>query len=116
MLLGFAVFINYVDRGNLATAGPVFTRELHLSATQFGILASAFYWIYAPTQLLTGWLAELGLPALSGLDTRSLTLHLREHGALRAALVADGTPSSRRSSAACWPCSSDSCCSRPCTR
>lgn len=40
----------------------------------------------------TGWLAEQGLPALSGLDTRSLTLHLREHGALRAALVADGTP------------------------
>jgi carbamoyl-phosphate synthase small subunit len=37
------------------------------------------------------WLAEQGLPALSGLDTRSLTLHLREHGALRAALVADGT-------------------------
>jgi carbamoyl-phosphate synthase small subunit len=40
----------------------------------------------------TDWLAEQGLPALTGVDTRSLTLHLREHGALRAALVADGTP------------------------
>jgi carbamoyl-phosphate synthase small subunit len=39
-----------------------------------------------------GWLAAHGLPALAGLDTRSLTLHLREHGALRAALVADGRP------------------------
>jgi MFS family permease len=58
MLLGLAVFINYVDRGNLATAGPVIRGQLHLSATQFGILASAFYWVYAPTQLLTGWLAE----------------------------------------------------------
>ncbi len=39
----------------------------------------------------TDWLAARGLPALSGIDTRSLTLHLREHGALRAALVADGS-------------------------
>jgi carbamoyl-phosphate synthase small subunit len=34
------------------------------------------------------WLAANGIPALTGIDTRSLTLHLREHGALRAALVA----------------------------
>jgi carbamoyl-phosphate synthase small subunit len=39
----------------------------------------------------TDWLAARGLPALTAVDTRSLTLHLREHGALRAALVADGT-------------------------
>ncbi len=38
----------------------------------------------------TDWLEENGIPALSGVDTRSLTLHLREHGSLRAALVADG--------------------------
>jgi carbamoyl-phosphate synthase small subunit len=38
----------------------------------------------------TDWLAAHGLPALTGIDTRSLTLHLREHGALRAALVTDG--------------------------
>jgi carbamoyl-phosphate synthase small subunit len=35
----------------------------------------------------TDWLAERGIPALTGLDTRSLTLHLRDQGALRAALV-----------------------------
>ena len=35
------------------------------------------------------WLAENAVPALTGVDTRSLTLHLREHGALRAALAAD---------------------------
>jgi carbamoyl-phosphate synthase small subunit len=39
----------------------------------------------------TEWLTARGLPALTGIDTRSLTLHLREHGALRAALVADGS-------------------------
>jgi MFS family permease len=58
LLLGLVVFINYVDRGNLATAAPVIGGELHLSATQIGILLSAFYWVYAPTQLVTGWLAE----------------------------------------------------------
>jgi carbamoyl-phosphate synthase small subunit len=35
----------------------------------------------------TDWLAERGLPALSGIDTRSLVLTLREGGAMRAALV-----------------------------
>ena len=58
MLLGLAVFINYVDRGNLATAGPVIMGDLHLSHTQLGILGSAFYWTYAPIQPVIGWLAE----------------------------------------------------------
>jgi carbamoyl-phosphate synthase small subunit len=35
-----------------------------------------------------GWLRERGLVALDGTDTRSLVLHLRERGAMRAALVA----------------------------
>ena len=38
----------------------------------------------------TDWLAANGVPALTGVDTRSLVLHLRERGAMRAALVADG--------------------------
>ena len=36
----------------------------------------------------TDWLHERGVPALSGVDTRSLVLHLREGGAMRAAVVA----------------------------
>ena len=36
----------------------------------------------------TDWLVERGLPALSGVDTRSLVLRLREAGAMRAAVVA----------------------------
>src|ERR671936_82527 len=36
----------------------------------------------------TDWLAGKGVPALSGVDTRSLVLHLRERGAMRAAIVA----------------------------
>ena len=58
LLLALAVFINFVDRGNLATAAPVVAKELHLSATQVGILLSSFYWTYAVSQLGAGWLAE----------------------------------------------------------
>jgi carbamoyl-phosphate synthase small subunit len=40
----------------------------------------------------TDWLHERGIPALTGIDTRSLVLQLREGGAMRAALVAgDGS-------------------------
>jgi carbamoyl-phosphate synthase small subunit len=35
----------------------------------------------------TDWLAAQGIPALSGIDTRSLVVHLRERGAMRAAVV-----------------------------
>lgn len=58
LLLGVAVFVNYVDRGNLATAGPLLKAELQLSNTAFGLLISAFFWVYAPAQLLAGWAAQ----------------------------------------------------------
>ncbi len=57
-LLAIAVFINYVDRGNLATAAPLMKNELGLSATQLGLLLSMFFWSYTPCQILAGWLAE----------------------------------------------------------
>jgi MFS family permease len=57
-LLVVAVFINYVDRGNLATAAPLIKDQLHLSASQIGILFSAFFWTYIPSQIFAGWLAE----------------------------------------------------------
>src|SRR5215472_15497943 len=57
-LLALAIFINYVDRGNLATAAPLIKREMHLSATQFGLLVSAFFWSYVPCHAVAGWLIE----------------------------------------------------------
>lgn len=57
-LLGLAIFINYVDRGNLATAAPLMKDELHLTSVQIGILISAFSWTYTPGQLVAGWLGE----------------------------------------------------------
>ncbi len=35
----------------------------------------------------TDWLSRHGVPALTGIDTRALVLHLRERGAMRAAVV-----------------------------
>ncbi|MEO7602221.1 MAG: MFS transporter [Sphingomicrobium sp.] len=58
MLLGAAVFLNYVDRGAIAVAAPLMKGELGLTATQFGTAVSAFFWIYAPVQLLVGWLCD----------------------------------------------------------
>lgn len=57
-LLTLAAFINFVDRGNLATAGPLIRDQLGLSNTQLGLLLSAFFSSYTPAQLPAGWLAE----------------------------------------------------------
>jgi MFS family permease len=57
-LLTLAAFINYVDRGNLATAGPLIREQFAVSNAQLGLLLSAFFWSYAPGQLPAGWLAE----------------------------------------------------------
>src|SRR5580700_608072 len=58
LLISAGMFINYVDRGNLATAAPLMQGELHLSAGQLGLLLSAFYYGYILTVAPAGWLAE----------------------------------------------------------
>ena len=58
LLIGLAVLLNYVDRGNLATAAPLLQQELALTSSQMGLLLSAFFWVYAPAQILAGWLAH----------------------------------------------------------
>jgi MFS transporter, ACS family, D-galactonate transporter len=58
VLLGISVFINYVDRGNLSIAAPMLKDELGISASQLGVLLSAFFWTYACLQLVSGWLVD----------------------------------------------------------
>ncbi len=58
LLVTAAVFINYIDRGNLATAAPLIQDELLLSASQLGFLLSAFYYGYIACMPPVGWLAE----------------------------------------------------------
>ena len=57
-LLAVALFINFLDRGSLATAGPLLAREMNLTNTSFGILIAAFFVTYVPGQLVAGWLAH----------------------------------------------------------
>ena len=57
-LMSLSIFINYIDRGNLATAAPIIKDELHLSATQLGFLLTAFFISYAPMQIVVGWLVD----------------------------------------------------------
>jgi MFS family permease len=58
LVLGLVVLLNYVDRGSLATAAPLLQDELALSNAQIGLLLSAFFWTYAPAQLVAGWLVH----------------------------------------------------------
>lgn len=58
LLLALAVFINMVDRGNLATSAPLLKDELGLTNSQMGVLLSAFFWVYAPALPLAGWIAH----------------------------------------------------------
>src|SRR5262249_31734315 len=57
-LLVISVFINYVDRGNLSIAAPLLKNELALSASQLGILLSAFFWTYTLLLFVCGWFVD----------------------------------------------------------
>jgi MFS transporter, ACS family, D-galactonate transporter len=58
LLLSLSAFLNYIDRSNLSIAAPLLKDELHLTASQLGILLSAFFWTYAGCQLTSGWLVD----------------------------------------------------------
>src|SRR6059058_3978048 len=57
-LLFIAILVNYVDRGNLSIAAPLLKDELGISASQLGLLLSAFFWSYTTMQFVSGWLVD----------------------------------------------------------
>ena len=57
-LMATSLFINYIDRGNLATGATQIRADLHLSATAYGALAAGFYFTYAFCQLPSGALSD----------------------------------------------------------
>jgi ACS family D-galactonate transporter-like MFS transporter len=57
-LLVLSVLINYIDRGNLSIAAPLLKNELGLSASQLGILFSAFFWTYTVMLFVCGWFID----------------------------------------------------------
>jgi metallo-beta-lactamase class B len=52
------MFINYIDRGNLATAAPLMQDTLKLSSSEIGVLLAAFYYGYVAFMAPVGWMAE----------------------------------------------------------
>lgn len=54
-LIFLVVLLNYVDRGAIGVGAPLIKPEMGLSATEFGVAVSAFFWIYAPAQFAVGW-------------------------------------------------------------
>ena len=58
LLLVLSVLINYIDRGNLSIAAPLLKDELGLSASQLGILFSAFFWTYTVMLFVCGWFID----------------------------------------------------------
>jgi ACS family D-galactonate transporter-like MFS transporter len=57
-LLSLSLLINYVDRSSISIAAPLIRNEFGLSASQLGVLFSAFSWTYAFCLILSGWLAD----------------------------------------------------------
>jgi MFS family permease len=58
LLVALVLFINYIDRGTLATTARAIQLELHINDAQLGYMQSAFFWIYALMQIPVGWMAE----------------------------------------------------------
>jgi MFS family permease len=57
-LLALVLGINYIDRGAMPTAALQIRHDLSLSAQDYGILFSAFWYVYFWVQIPVGWLAE----------------------------------------------------------
>jgi MFS family permease len=55
-----SIFINYIDRSNLAVGAPLIQRELHYNVRQIASLSSAFFWTYSLLQLcgISGWISD----------------------------------------------------------
>lgn len=58
LLLGL-VTINYIDRANLAVAGPQMATEFGWSLSVLGVAFSALFWVYAPCLLIWGALIDV---------------------------------------------------------
>ena len=57
-VLGVGMFVNYIDRVNLSIAAPEIMRDFDISASQMGMVASAFLWTYAMLQMPIGSLID----------------------------------------------------------
>ena len=57
-LLVLSICLNYIDRTSFAAAAPAISSEFHISPTHLGLILSAFFWLYPPFQIVSGWLVD----------------------------------------------------------
>jgi MFS family permease len=58
LLFALAMLINYADRGSLSVVAPKLAGDIGISNAMLGLLLSAFFWVYAPAQIVAGWCAQ----------------------------------------------------------
>jgi MFS family permease len=58
LMLALAMLVNYADRGSLAVAAPVLSRELAIGPAGMGLLLSAFFWSYSLAQPVAGMVVQ----------------------------------------------------------
>lgn len=57
-LLVVSVCLNYIDRTSFAAAAPALSAEFQISPSHLGLILSAFFWLYPPFQIVSGWLVD----------------------------------------------------------
>ena len=87
---GQFVVLTTAEVGNYGVNGAdAESRALFLSGLVVGDLTEPCSW--RSEKSLDAYLKENGVPGIYGVDTRALTLHIREHGNRKAYLCAEGT-------------------------
>lgn len=57
-LLVVSICLNYIDRTSFAAAAPAIAADFQISPTRLGLILSAFFWLYPPFQIVSGWLVD----------------------------------------------------------
>ncbi|SDT47584.1 MFS transporter [Microlunatus soli] len=65
LFLCLGTAISYVDRANLSVGLPFMEADLDINKAMTGVLLAAFFWTYAPGQLLGGRLVDLVGPRIA---------------------------------------------------
>jgi|GEM_PF-3858058 len=67
-LLFLLFTLNFADKAAIGLAESRIRTDLHLSASQYGLLSSAFFWLFAlGAVVLTAWIGKVSYPWAGGL-------------------------------------------------
>jgi MFS transporter, ACS family, D-galactonate transporter len=62
ILLTLFMLVNFWDRAAFGFASTPIMRDLRLSHAEFGLLSGVFFWLFCPSALAIGWLADRWSP------------------------------------------------------